>query len=85
MRKGRIDTVAHESSDGGGVIPLPERIDGEQDFCRPSRNRACGQIDRVADRVVPAAAAIKHSRQHGDAEIGIIVDAHFALAVGEPM
>ena len=67
------------------VISLPNRIGRKNDIGRPPWNGAGRKKDRVADSLVPATSPIKHSRQHGHVEIGVIVDAHLALPVVQTM
>ena len=57
----------------------------QDDIGGPARHRAGGEEDRVADRLVTAAAPVEHPREHRDVEVRVVVDAHFALAVVQPV
>src|SRR5439155_22021562 len=50
-----------------------------------SRHGAGGQQDCVAERLVSATASVEHPRQHGNVQIRVVINPHFAFAFVEAM
>lgn len=55
-----IDAIADEAADAGGVVAFPLRIERERNLNGPTRQRAGGQEDGVADGFVACATAVEH-------------------------
>ncbi|MFT6864576.1 MAG: hypothetical protein ACJAVK_003144 [Akkermansiaceae bacterium] len=85
LGQGLIDAVADEAADAGGVVLFPLGVEGKGDFDRPAGEGARGEKDGVADGFVAGAAAVEHAGEHGDVEVGVVVDLHHLLAVVEAM
>ncbi len=81
VRERRINAVANESTNAGSVVAFPEWISRQRHVCRPARNGARGEDNRVTDGLVAAATAIEHSRQHRHVQVGVVVDPYLTLAV----
>ena len=81
IRQRRIDAVANEPPHAGRIIVLPLGIDGQRDLGRPAGHGAGRQQNRIAHRLVAAAATIEHPRQHRHVQVGVVVDADLALAI----
>ena len=85
IRQRHVDPVANQPPHAGGIIVLPLRIHRQRDLRRPAGHGAGRQQDRVAHRLVAAAAAVEHPGQHRHVQIGIVIDADLALAVVQPV
>ena len=85
IRQRLVDAVANEPPHAGRVIVLPLWIDREQHIGGPAGHGAGRQQDRVADGLIPPAPTIEHPGQHGHVQVGVVVHAHLALAVMQPV
>ena len=81
----RVNAISDESSYAAGIVALPHRVRRKNHIGGPSRYGAGWQENRVPDGFITAAASVEHPRQHRHIEIGVVVDAHLALAVVEAM
>ena len=63
-----IHSIANEPANAGGVVPFPFRIKRQWHFDRPSRQRTGRQQDRVAERLISAAALRPHLGLHRRSE-----------------
>ena len=57
------------------------RIRRQDHVGRPTGNRARRQQDRVANGFIASATPVEHAPEHRHVDVGVVVDAHFALAV----
>ena len=85
LGQGLVYSVADEAADAGGVVLFPLGVEGKGDFDRPAGEGARGEEYRVADGFVAGAAAVEHAGEHGDVEVGVVVDLHHLFAVMEAM
>jgi hypothetical protein len=83
LGKRLINTVTDEPPDAGGVVLFPLWIKWEGNLDRPTGQGAGGEEDGVADCFVSCATAVEHAREHGDVEVGVVVNLHHSLAVVE--
>jgi hypothetical protein len=84
-RQRDVYAVAHESSNAGRVITLPEGVGRQHHVCGPARNCAGWKDNRVAHGFVPATPPIEHPREHWHVQVSVVVDPNFALAVVQTM
>ena len=85
MGQRRIDAVANESPHAPGILALPCRIDGKRNVRRPAGHGTCRKLQCVAHRFIASTTAVEHPRQHRDVQVSVVVDAHLALAVMQPV
>ena len=81
----RVHSVSDQPLDTGRIVTLPLRVGRQRNVCRPSRNRAGRNDDRVAYGLISATAPIEHSRQQRHVEVGIVIDPDLALSVIQAM
>ena len=80
-----VYAIANQSADAPRVIALPDRIRRKCHVSGPARNRAGWQQHRVANGFIASAPPVEHPSEHRHVDVGVVVDAHLALGIVQPV